>query len=101
MHEFFTSLKGLMSGHVPGHGNAPDYRIDPENTSVYVRFTGKLTAAEIERYAAALRKEPSFQPDWSEVVDLRAVEQFDINQEQTIALADTVDPFRCRPVALF
>jgi len=93
MHQIFTSLKGLISGHVPGREPAPDYKIDPENTRVYVRFAGKLAAADIERYANALRKEPSFEPGWSEIVDLRAVEQIDIFPDQSIALADTFDPF--------
>lgn len=86
-------LKRIDCGPCPRPRACPDYKIDPENTRVYVRFAGKLAAADIERYANALRKELSFEPGWSEIVDLRAVEQIDISPDQSIALADTFDPF--------
>lgn len=86
-------LKGLLSGHGPGRLTTPDYRIDSEHACVYVNFTGKLTSAEIALYANALSKHPGFESDWSEIVDLRGVEQFQIMPNETIDLADTIDPF--------
>jgi hypothetical protein len=60
---------------------------------VYARFAGKLTTADSARYADALRKHPGFKESWSEIVDLRPVEDFQITPDETIALADTIDPF--------
>jgi hypothetical protein len=40
-----------------------------------------------------LRKHPGFKDNWSEIVDLSSVEDFQITPDETIALADTIDPF--------
>jgi hypothetical protein len=58
-----------------------------------VRFAGTLTTTQIALYAEALRKHPSFNANWSEIVDLRAVEDITITADETIALADDIDPF--------
>ena len=86
-------LKGLLTGHVPDHETSPDYHIDAEHECVYVSFTGRLTAAEITRYTNILRNHPGFDAGWSEIVDLRAVEEITITPDESIALADTFDPF--------
>jgi len=57
------------------------------------RFHGKITAADVEQYAAALKKDPLFHPEFAEIVDVSGVEEIQISPEQAIALADTVDPF--------
>jgi len=93
MYDAFENLKGLIVGRIPRHDSPPDFRVDLENECVYVRFARTLTTAEIARYADALRKHPEFKESWSEIVDLRSVEDFQITPDETIALADTIDPF--------
>jgi hypothetical protein len=70
-----------------------EYSIDPEKALVFVRFARKLTARDIESYASALKQDPRFAPNLSEIIDLRAVEDIEIAPAQAIALADVVDPF--------
>jgi hypothetical protein len=60
---------------------------------VFVRFARKLTARDIESYASALKQDPLFAPNLSEIDDLRAVEDIEITPAQAIALADVLDPF--------
>lgn len=67
--------------------------LDPIKRLVVVRFGKKLTARDIERYAAFLKSNPFFQADFSEVADITAVEQLDLSAEEFIRLADVVDPF--------
>ena len=93
MYESFENLKDLLTGHNPSQESSPDYRIDADHGRVYVRFAGKLTVNLIGRYTEALRENRAFEPGWSEIVDLRAVEEIEINAEETIALADQLDPF--------
>jgi hypothetical protein len=40
-----------------------------------------------------LRANPLFDPSFSEIVDLRAVEKLDLGGEDMLRLADTIDPF--------
>jgi hypothetical protein len=71
----------------------PDYTIDPERRLVRVHFARKLTVDAIAAYAASLRQNPLFDPEFCEIGDLSAVEEVDITAEPAVALADAVDPF--------
>lgn len=93
MRDSFESLKGRLTGPVAGEKHSLEYRVDADHALVYVRFAGKPTAKDIECYADALRKDPRFEPGWSEIVDLRAVEEIQISADEAIRLADRVDPF--------
>ena len=71
----------------------PHYVLDPKKRLVSVKFRKKVTARDIERYAASLRANSLFDPDFSEIVDLSDVEELDLQAEEFIRLADEVDPF--------
>jgi hypothetical protein len=60
---------------------------------VSVKFTKKLAASDIVNYAAALRADPAFEPEFAEIVDLREVEEIGLDARQALSLADEVDPF--------
>ena len=60
---------------------------------VIVTFAKKVTAADIANYAARLREHPSFRPEFSEIADLSAVEELDLQADEFLRLADAVDPF--------
>jgi hypothetical protein len=87
--------RGLAT--VAGRENAVEqcspYLLDPEKKYVSVRFHKKVTVRDIEKYAASLRANSLFHPDFSEIVDLSEVEELDLNAEEFIRLADEVDPF--------
>ena len=67
--------------------------VDAARRLVTVKFGKKLTFADIERYAKQLRLNPSFQPDYSEIVDLTEVEELDLQADEFLKLADKIDPF--------
>lgn len=52
-----------------------------------------MTEREIAWYASCLGMDPSFDPGFSEIVDLRNVEDLDLRGEQMVELADKIDPF--------
>ncbi|MGB8060664.1 MAG: hypothetical protein WCF26_02055 [Candidatus Sulfotelmatobacter sp.] len=69
------------------------FNVDSAQKLVIVRFGKTVTVRDIERYAARLRKNPAFQPLFSEITDLRDVEKLDLNADEFLRLADEVDPF--------
>jgi len=71
----------------------PFCQVNPEKRLVSVKFCKKVTARDIEQYAASLRANSLFNADFSEIVDLREVEDLDLSAEEFIRLADEVAPF--------
>jgi hypothetical protein len=69
------------------------FSIDSERRLVRVKFGQKVTASEIGQYAESLRADPAFEPTFSEIADLRAANELDLNAEDFLKLADQVDPF--------
>lgn len=67
--------------------------VDSGRRLVSVKFGKKLTFKDIDRYAKGLLLNPSFQPDYSEIVDLTAVEELDLQADEFLKLADKTDPF--------
>lgn len=67
--------------------------VDTGRRLVIVKFGKKLTFADIERYANRLRTDPSFEPHYSEIVDLTEVEELDLQADEFLKLADSIDPF--------
>jgi len=82
-----------MSGAAADRPHPPGFRIDPERRLVVVVVGEMLTVDKLKNYATALRADPSFDPDFSELVDLRGVEEITITPENAMALADEIDPF--------
>ncbi len=78
---------------LPRIGALLDYEIDVGRRVVSVKFRKRVTVREIEKYAASLRADPLFNPDFSEMVDMSDVEELDLSADEFIRLADRVDPF--------
>ncbi len=72
---------------------SPDYEIDVGRRVISVKFRKSVTVREIEKYAASLRADPLFDPDFSEIVDMSDVEELDLSADEFFRLADKVDPF--------
>ena len=69
------------------------YTVDAEKKLVVVTFAKELTVQDIERYADLLQTDPSSRPTYSEIVDLKQVEELDLQADEFLALADKIDPF--------
>jgi len=70
-----------------------EHVVYPEKKLVIVKFGNYLGLRDIERYALLLKADPKFQAGFAEIVDLTAVEQFDLQADDFMKLADHVDPF--------
>jgi len=69
------------------------YEVAVAKGIVTVKFGKRLTIAEIEQYADTLRNDPAFHPGFSEIVDLREIEEVDLKADDFLRLADQIDPF--------
>jgi|SRR5579862_1026799 len=84
---------------VPGNCNLPHsnlglgWSVDPEKRLVTVRFGSRLTIDVIKHYAELLRSDTSFEPTFSEIVNLQEIKELDLQAEDFLKLADKVDPF--------
>jgi hypothetical protein len=79
---------------VPHHLHlAAEHIVDAQRRRVVVKFGHKLTPEDLGRYANLLRSNPKFDPTFSEIVDLRQVEELDFQADDFLKLADVVDPF--------
>jgi len=70
-----------------------EFSIDSSAGLVSSRTTGALTFGKIVNYVSSLKADPKFNPDFSELVDLRAVESVRLSAREAMMLADQVDPF--------
>ena len=77
----------------PSLSRSAQFVVDPGRRLVAVKFGKKLTVADIERYSRHLQSNPSFQPNYSEIVDLSEVEELDLQADDFLKLADKIDPF--------
>jgi hypothetical protein len=72
-------------------GKSYRYSIDRAKRLVRVAFFGELAGSDLTQYVDGLLKE--FKRQFSEIVDLTAVDRINITPAEAIALADAVDPF--------
>lgn len=82
-----SKLRSLQS-----RGDA-EFHIDVEERIVFVRFAKQTAVSDIRRYTERLREHPSFDPEFSEIVDLREVENLALNAPDFLKLADEIDCF--------
>jgi hypothetical protein len=77
-----------------GEDQAPvRFVIDSERRLVIARFGKRLTATDIQLYVQDLRAHPSFDPSFSEIADITAVQELPLEGPDFLKLADRVDPF--------
>jgi len=74
-------------------GKSVEHFVDPARRLVSIKFIAELTVDDIGRYSRLLQSNPSFRPDFSELVDLTQVEGLDLNAGEFLKLADEIDPF--------
>ena len=70
-----------------------EFVVDVKRRRVVVRFRNRITLEDIAHYAKQLASHPGFQPTFSEITDLRDVEELDLQADDYLKLADEVDPF--------
>jgi len=67
--------------------------VDSKKRLIVVKFGKRVTAEDIGEYVRRLLAHPSFEPSFSEIVDLSEAEEHDLQADEFIKLADELDPF--------
>lgn len=62
-------------------------KIDSRRKVVYSSFYGKVTDAEVLGHGSAIASDPAFNRNFSEIVDLSAVEEIAVSEATLAALA--------------
>jgi hypothetical protein len=83
----------LGRNNIMAPNTSAEYSIDLENRLVLVKFGKRVRPQDIGNYAKHLKMNPLFQPTFSEIVDLRDVEEMELQAENFLELADKIDPF--------
>jgi hypothetical protein len=91
----------LESHFAPSQNPDVNFSIDKDRRLVVVKFEGSVTVQEIARYVESLVAHPDFDPAFSEITDLRAVEYFDLQANDFLTLADQIDPFSLTALRAF
>ena len=78
---------------VSPHSTPLEHCLYADRKLVIVKFGHHLSTRDIERYAILLKADPQFHADFSEIVDLTAVQEVEIEGDDFMKLADEVDPF--------
>jgi len=69
------------------------FSIDANARLVSVKFSGNLALNDLRSYISALRQDPNFDPEFSELVDLTAVTSTEIDTAKSALLSEAADPF--------
>jgi hypothetical protein len=77
------------------------YVVDVGKRIVFTTFSGTLTFADVAAHAAALRKDPDFDPTFSELLDFTDVVSQELHYAELTTVAKHLDPFALRSKRAF
>lgn len=72
---------------------ATEFEIDVEKCIVFARFGKKMSVDDIRSYTERLKADPAFNRTFSEIVDLRKVEDLALKAADFLKIADEIDCF--------
>jgi len=76
-----------------GEGKGASFILYPEQKLVVITLGNRVTVNEFEEYAKLLQQDPSFQPTFSEIADMRSIQEVDLQADEMMRMADEIDPF--------
>ena len=76
-----------------GEGKGASFILYPEQKLVVITLGNRVTVNEFEEYARLLQQDPSFQPTFSEIADMRSIQEVDLQADEMMRMADEIDPF--------
>ena len=75
------------------HSDGASFVLYPQQKLVVVTLGNRITLNDVARYARLLREDPSFETTFSEIADMRAVEEISLEADEMMKMADDIDPF--------
>ena len=74
-------------------GKGASFILYPEKRLVVLTLGNRVTLKLLEKYSTILHQDPSFDPTFSEIADMRAVQEIALEADEMMRMADQVDPF--------
>jgi hypothetical protein len=65
----------------------------PQQKLVVLTLGSRITVNVLARYARLLQEDSSFEPTFSEIADMRLVEEISLEADDMMKMADEIDPF--------
>jgi hypothetical protein len=82
----------LVSLH-PEENRGPEFEIDVQKRIVFARFGKRVTVQDVWWYTKRLKADRDFDRNFSEIVDLREVEDLELKAADFIKIVDEIDCF--------
>ena len=74
-------------------GKGASFILDPEKRLVVLTLGSRVTLKLLEEYSRILHQNPWFEPTFSEIADMRAIQEVALEADEMMRIADEVDPF--------
>lgn len=92
------NVQGLQPDRPPSprvieNSGGTSFVLYPQQRLVEITLGNRITLGDLARYARLLQEDPSFEPAFSEIADLRAVEEISLEADDMMKMADEIDPF--------
>ena len=79
--------------HPIGESKGSYFLLCPAEKLVLLTLGNVLTINDVVEYARELQNNPFFEPGFSEIADIRAVEEVALGADDMMKMADEIDPF--------
>jgi hypothetical protein len=74
-------------------GKGTSFILYPEKRLVVLTLGNRVTLDLLAEYSRLLHQDPRFEPAFSEIADMRAVQEIALKADEMMRAADQVDPF--------
>ena len=88
-----TRAASLPRRYAIGERKGASFILYPEQRLVVITLGNRVTVNELEEYARLLQQDPAFQPTFSEIADMRSIQEVDLQADDMMRMADEIDPF--------
>ena len=88
-----SQLRNKPQPQAISEGKGANFMLYPEKRLVVLTLGNRVTLELLEEYSRILHQEPSFHPTFSEIADMRAVQEVALEADEMMRMADKVDPF--------
>lgn len=88
-----SQVRSMPRPQAISEGEGASFILYPEKRLVVLTLGNRVMLKVLEEYSRILHQDPSFEPTFSEIADMRAVQEVALEADEMMRMADKVDPF--------
>ena len=88
-----SEVRSMPRPQVIVEGEGASFILYPEKRLVVLTLGDRITLQLLEEYSRLLRRDRRFELTFSEIADMRAVQEIALEADEMMRMADQVDPF--------